>query len=655
MRSQLYSVFNHFKPLIETIDRLCRPAPGTTKTEIQEEVDYQRHKKIVVFYFIICFAMIIQILMDRISFTIGCIIMLACTANIFLLLVACRYGLSIFKTYFNVLVCLVGPFAMSISVEGGQRAWVATQLYPTVILFCTGSLRHFLFQAVFQLILLNTYYPSRMMNYVDMTLPADYVRSLTATSTSLNIVQAVIIVCIEASLKTAYGKAYIAEKKKEEFERQKIFLLSFSHELRNMINSLMGNVKLASLEKLTDRAKIFVQNADICAESLLHLINNILDSGKVEIGDLEINPAPTNIYDTMERIWRIYSEQIKAKNLLGYLNIQKNIPENLQIDQHRLMQIFFNLIGNAIKFTEQGSIKITVEWVNNNDSVAESNFLPYPFNERDDLDEGLFHKNQQFLMLNPGFLTMTPSKTHINLEALERSFESEKGILKVSVSDSGQGISEENTRKLFQKFSQVCVDPSKRKLGTGLGLFITKELCERMGGQIKVFSKPGSGSCFMFCIPAIPLPNDNSPRRKINNSEKKMRAMIVDDELLSRSILENFCSKLKVDVVNTAKNGLEAYNYYKECYYKGERLDLVTMDLTMPVMDGKTSAERIREFERELRIEPCLMIVISGNCSESEIAECTDRNGKIRANFFLKKPARIDEIAKVISRHVRQY
>lgn len=233
-----------------------------------------------------------------------------------------------------------------------------------------------------------------------------------------------------------------------------------------------------------------------------------------------------------------------------------------------------------------------------------------------------------------------------------------KGILKVTVTDTGCGISKDNLNKLFQQFSQVSLDPSQRKLGTGLGLFITKELCERMGGDIKVFSKEGTGSCFSFCLPMIPVLFVSSNLQNTEDSipsptrQRSLKAMIVDDEPFSQGILKNFFDRLQIDVVSLAENGLEAYTKYCNYIETNKSPVVVTMDLTMPVMDGKKSAQKIRKFEQERGLRPCLLIVISGNCSESEIAQCLDKNGTIRANAFLKKPARPDDISRVISQYM---
>jgi signal transduction histidine kinase/CheY-like chemotaxis protein len=483
--------------------------------------------------------------------------------------------------------------------------------------------------------------------------------SLTKAATSTALINMIGILCIHLCIRSAFNKASEAEKKKQEFKRQKTFLLGFSHELRNLINSLMGNVKLASFEDISEKAKDFLRNADVCGELLIHLVNNILDTGKVEIGDLEINPIPVDIYDTLERIWSVCSELIKRKNLNGTMRIHKDLPKVVKIDHYRLTQIFLNLIGNATKFTENGSIDVTVEWISNTEKVNAECFEPRPFDDDDELSEGIFEKCKSFSVLDENFLVLTTSHKKNNRNLLIPIQSTNRGILKVVVNDTGCGISKENVTKLFQKFTQVTSDLSKRKLGTGLGLFITKELCERMNGEIRVFSKENKGSCFMFCLPVDPIIEEvRSPLKGSNRVEvraqRRLKAMVVDDIPFCHTVLKNYFQLLDIDVSGIAENGLEAYRKYVDYANKKEYLHIVTMDLDMPVMNGKKSAEKIREFEAEKGIENCFMVIVSANCTESEIKECLDINGKMKANAFLKKPVNISELSRIISEQFKQ-
>jgi len=130
--------------------------------------------------------------------------------------------------------------------------------------------------------------------------------------------------------------------------------------------------------------------------------------------------------------------------------------------------------------------------------------------------------------------------------------------------------------------------------------------------------------------------------------------MVVDDEPFSQHILRDFLTKLNVDVVDVAENGWIASKRFEDRERRNDCVNIVTMDLQMPVMDGKLSAQKIREIEANRNMDPCLIIIISANCSESEIQECLDKNGKIKADAFLKKPVTVDDLCRIISYHFTQ-
>ena len=272
------------------------------------------------------------------------------------------------------------------------------------------------------------------------------------------------------------------------------------------------------------------------------------------MGDLEINPTPTRIYDTIEQIWGVCSELIKRKGLNGRLKIQKDIPQVLNLDHYRLTQILLNLVGNSVKFTDRGRINISMEWISHTDMVEESCFEPRPFDE-DDQSEGIYEKNQAVSILssNDIELSFSANKIKKNFLPSRLNLTETRGVLKIIVSDTGLGMSRDDLQRLFQKFVQVTGDAARKKLGTGLGLFITKELCTRMNGKIKAFSKVNQGSVFTLCIPADPVFQEVSSLLDMDSIRNtiKMRqpkALVVDDQPFSSNVLKNFLSRLNVEV-----------------------------------------------------------------------------------------------------------
>ena len=230
------------------------------------------------------------------------------------------------------------------------------------------------------------------------------------------------------------------------------------------------------------------------------------------------------------------------------------------------------------------------------------------------------------------------------------------GILKIVVTDTGQGIAKADINKIFQKFSQISVPNSETKLRTGLGLFITHELSKKMKGEVRLFTSANNGSSITFCMPAAPVIGQTNQLFTAGSLksiilQKRLKAIIVDDVKFNHILLKGFMNKLGVQVAETAENGQEAFKKYCQFAQKRESIQIVTMDLDMPVMNGKISAQKIREFEMENNLNPCLLIIVSGNSTESEINECIDKKGKIKANAFLQKPVTIDELGQLIARY----
>ena len=170
------------------------------------------------------------------------------------------------------------------------------------------------------------------------------------------------------------------------------------------------------------------------------------------------------------------------------MSIPKNMPRTVLIDQYRLAQVFLNLVNNSLRFTDTGSINISIQWRKNVQNINEQCFMPYPYNDADDQDEGLFEKTSAFAVLQDNLMNLDTSITKIKYN-LESSDMNNRGVLKVTISDTGCGMSKEQMSQLFQKFSQVSTDSSKRKLGTGLGLFISQQLCQKMMERLKYLVK----------------------------------------------------------------------------------------------------------------------------------------------------------------------
>ena len=654
MKNLYQNFINYFSPLINYLRSFLQPSKTFVKGKFNQEIAYNRNKGVCIFYSIIIITTIMQMMTGSVRLYNGIVSITVSALIIISMSFSWIVHPEILKVIYN-LIMTAGPMILASQNDAGaHRAWIGVQIYPVVALWCTGSLYHFFLNAIVQLIFLNTIYQGRMVNSVTYMSPEAFIRLLTEASNTMCFMNVIIVLCLQITLQKANNRVLIAEKKKDEFERQKIFLLGFSHELRNLLNSVIGNIKLANLETVQPKVKDFLKTADLCGELLIHLVNNILDTGKVEIGDLEINPASNSIYSTLGKTWNICSELIRRKNLDGRIRIQRDIPQTVMIDHHRLTQVFLNLVGNAVKFTDHGMIDISIEWHNDVSRIDKSHFKPHPFDEDD--EEGVFQKNQTVSIVNQKFILLNLSNNDVNHSMLHANPSDDVGLLKIMVNDSGCGLTQKDINLIFQKFAQVNSDVSKRKLGTGLGLFITKQLVEKMDGEIRVYSKQGNGTCFIICMLIQPvLDNINQVSEAVNlreiDSSQNLKALVIDDEHFSLNILQHFLVRLNIEVVGSGNNGLMGYRKYVNLVTDDNQPNIITLDLEMPVLDGKKAAELIREFERKEKIEPCLLIIVSGNCSESEISECLNVDGKIRANAFLKKPASVEQLSQIITRH----
>lgn len=459
---------------------------------------------------------------------------------------------------------------------------------------------------------------------------------------------------------------------KNTLQEKENLILQFSHEIRNPLNSLLGNVNLLSDMVKVPKHKQMLKDSKVCGEILLQLLNNILDSAKMSIGQLETASRPTNIKEFLQKFWIVGSEMTQKKKIHGMLYCDSEIPEHLQIDDHRLMQIMINLASNATKFTEQGSVTIHVEFVETSDikdidmrpqhlTIRHSFYGGSDVNLRgNDLDiQELCDKSFEFLgfekkaFTKRGFM-YPPSKTLISQSSMQslaaNQFRKKSGFLRIEVSDTGCGMSPERLQKLFTKFGQVNEDNMKRQIGTGLGLWITKKLVNLMQGDIQVYSEVGQGSCFIFAIKTenhyvSPCPTQSlkSETSIMNYGEHRtQRALIMEDIPYNQEINKHFLKQLGVDEVCIASNGAEGVEIYNS---KGSGyFNLILSDMDMPVMNGVDACNGIRKTEKLKEWSPCPIVVLTGHASRSLQDECTSTDGLIRAHRFLCKPAGFESL-----------
>ncbi len=377
---------------------------------------------------------------------------------------------------------------------------------------------------------------------------------------------------------------------KDEAERslkiKERFLANMSHEIRTPMNGIIGMIDLLASTLLDSEQFDYVKTLSKSSQTLLNILNDILDLSKIEAGKIEIRRRPVNLVKTIEKVYDLFSKQASSKNNHLYYHIDQNTPSWVMADETRLIQILSNLASNSIKFSKQkGHINISLR------------------------------------------LLETQGSTH---------------HFKVSIKDSGIGISERDQKTLFQSFHQLDNSSSKNFGGTGLGLAISKELVKSMGGDIGIVSTPGLGSTFWFTFPAEKTHVENFKDETNQDiqlirqfTEQKPKILLVDDNDINRKVASIILTKSGCSIVQ-ASNGFEAIETAKK-----DTFDLVLMDIQMPQMDGIESAKKIRM----LNLHPNQPIIAMTAYSMEE-----DRERFLKAGMddYLSKPIKANSlIAKV--------
>ncbi|MDD5113081.1 MAG: response regulator [Methylobacter sp.] len=328
------------------------------------------------------------------------------------------------------------------------------------------------------------------------------------------------------SLEAARDAAEQATKTKAEF------LANMSHEIRTPMNGVLGMLDILKDTDMSHEQEDLVATAANSAESLLTIINDILDFSKLEAGKFDLEVIEFDLLSLVEEVCTLMSGRAHSKDLELNCFLHPSLPQHWQGDPTRIRQVLTNLIGNAIKFTEQGEVSVKV---------------------------------------------------------LSQNLANDKRLLRFEVKDTGIGISPEGQARLFQPFTQADSSTARRFGGTGLGLSICKNLINMMDGAIGLESAIGQGTCFWFTLPLHPTVS-SEPRPAADLSGK--RALIVDDNATNRKILRHYLQHWGV-VVNEVNSAANALVELESAAKLGENFDILLSDLHMPEMDGFALAQAI--------------------------------------------------------------
>lgn len=409
-----------------------------------------------------------------------------------------------------------------------------------------------------------------------------------------------------------------AKARAEEATQYKsLFLANMSHEIRTPMNGIVGMANLLKTTRLTkeqeDAVNIIVSSAD----SLLNIINEILDISRIESGKMQIEHVNFNLHEEVENVVKLMRMKAEEKKLSFSFNISPFVPEFVGGDPTRLKQVLINLINNAIKFTHEGFVRLQLS----------------------------------------------------NIDRLGN-----RSVVRFEVSDSGIGVDKDELPNLFQPFTQSDVSFTRRYGGTGLGLAISKNLVELMGGTIGVESQKGVGSSFWFTIPfEIGEPIERKPPLVSNEktttpestttpptgaqkeevkepahpkesqpTEKPMHILLAEDNLVNQKVALMVIQKMGF-TADVAPNGKVAVEKFSTNHY-----DLILMDIMMPEMDGLEATREIRKIEKQRGGKRTRIVALTANAMKEDKEKCFEAalDDYISKPF---KPADLERIVKDIS------
>ncbi|MGN0396128.1 MAG: ATP-binding protein [Coprococcus sp.] len=383
------------------------------------------------------------------------------------------------------------------------------------------------------------------------------------------------------------------------YKTQAEFLANMSHEIRTPINGILGMLQLTLMaDDLQADYRDNLVTAKNCADTLLRLINDILDISKLEAGKYRIKEETFDIKEAIEDTVAAQVPLATDKGLQLDCSFGNNMPKLVRGDGQRVQQVLNCLLSNAIKFTSEGSVRVKIASM--------------------DMDNG----------------------------------DSDKVKIRIAVADTGIGISEANMRKLFVRFSQVDSSDTRKYGGSGLGLVITKQIVELMGGNIQVQSKEDIGSTFIVEIPMKIVkaaesvddlvPEKEDPAVFSVNAHSKARILVAEDEPVNQQVIGKLLGMAGFSY-DIAENGQKAVELFKQKVY-----DAALFDVQMPVMDGIAATQEIREIEKREKRKRLPIIAVTARAMFGD----KERILENKLDDYIAKPYNLNDVVDTLNKYI---